>query len=72
MATKARILCLHGYAQNAQFFRVRTGSSRKCKSVAKFFFLDAPLPATAHFLSDKPDGEEERGEQLGWWKGGGE
>ena len=65
---KARILCLHGYAQNGQFFRIRTGSGRKaCKAVAEFEFLDGTFPATAHFVGQRPDGEEERGNTLGWW-----
>jgi pimeloyl-ACP methyl ester carboxylesterase len=68
MGSKARILCLHGYAQNANFFRVRTGSLRKqCRAVADFVYLDAPYPATASFLSqDGVDGDD-RGEKLSWW-----
>ena len=47
----ARILCLHGYAQNATFFRAKTGSLRKsCRSVAEFVYLDAPYSATARWL----------------------
>ena len=67
-AKKARILCLHGYAQNADFFRQRTGALRKgLKSVADFSFVDAPHPATAEFLGDVP---EERGSALGWFNVG--
>lgn len=63
---KARILCLHGYAQNGAFFRQRTGSLRRAlkKDVGEFVFLDAPFPATAAFLGD---GAEDRGPALGWW-----
>ena len=44
---KLKLLCLHGYAQNGQFFRERTGAVRKqLKSVCEFTFLDAPRPAT--------------------------
>ena len=66
---KARVLCLHGYAQNAEFFRQRTGALRKgLKSVVEeFVFLDAPHPATAEFLGDVP---EERGSALGWFNVG--
>ncbi|BDA48958.1 Esterase OVCA2 [Coccomyxa sp. Obi] len=40
---KLRILCLHGYLQNAEVFRGRIGSLRKgLKSRAEFFFVDAP------------------------------
>ena len=48
---KLKLLCLHGYAQNGQFFRERTGAVRKqLKSVCEFTFLDAPRPATGEFL----------------------
>lgn len=65
MAAKARILCLHGYAQNGAFFRQRTGSLRRALKplVADFVFVDAPFPATAAFL----EASEERGAALGWW-----
>jgi hypothetical protein len=34
---KLRILCLHGFAQNAEIFRVKTGGFRKLfKKVADF------------------------------------
>jgi predicted esterase len=63
---KARVLCLHGYAQNAEFFRSRLGALRKAlKSVvADFHFIDAPHAATAEFLGDVP---EDRGAALGWF-----
>ena len=65
---KARILCLHAYAQNGDFFRSRTGALRKAlKAVADFHFIDAPHPATAEFLGDVP---EERGSALGWFNVG--
>ena len=42
---KLKILCLHGYCQNAKFFRERTGSIRKnLKSTCDFHFLDVRLP----------------------------
>lgn len=65
---KARLLCLHGYAQNGDFFRQRTGSLRKAlKAVADFTFVDAPHLATADFLGDVP---EDRGAALGWFNVG--
>ena len=68
MPPKARILCLHGYAQNGDFFRQRTGALRKAlKACADFTFVDAPHPATAEFLGDVP---EERGAALGWFNVG--
>ena len=67
---KLKILCLHGYAQNAEFFRQRTGSIRKnLKSTCDFHFLDAPHWATAGFLpaEGNGDGSEGRGSPRGWW-----
>ena len=63
---KMRILCLHGYAQNGQFFRSRTGGLRKAiKPAAEYVFLDAPYKATASFLGEIGDvGGDIRGEQL--------
>lgn len=42
--TQLRILCLHGYRQNGNMFREKTGSFRKLlkKHVAEFVFIDAP------------------------------
>ena len=42
--TLLRILCLHGYRQNGNMFREKTGSFRKLlkKYVAEFVFIDAP------------------------------
>jgi hypothetical protein len=42
--TLLRILCLHGYRQNGNIFREKTGSFRKLlkKHVAEFVYIDAP------------------------------
>jgi len=42
--TLLRILCLHGYRQNGNMFREKTGSLRKLlkKHVAEFVYIDAP------------------------------
>uniref|UniRef100_A0A0N4Z4E4 FSH1 domain-containing protein n=1 Tax=Parastrongyloides trichosuri TaxID=131310 RepID=A0A0N4Z4E4_PARTI len=41
---KLKILCLHGYRQNALMFREKTGGLRKAlKSLAEFEFITAPL-----------------------------
>lgn len=38
-----RILCFHGYAQNATIFRKRTGALRKALAgIAEPVFLNAP------------------------------
>ncbi|XP_065854508.1 rhodanese-like domain-containing protein 6 isoform X2 [Euphorbia lathyris] len=40
---KLRILCLHGFRQNASGFKGRTGSlAKKLKSIAELVFVDAP------------------------------
>ncbi|KAK7269442.1 hypothetical protein RIF29_22168 [Crotalaria pallida] len=40
---KLRILCLHGFRQNASSFKGRTASlSKKLKKIAEFVFIDAP------------------------------
>ncbi|CAI7794265.1 unnamed protein product [Closterium sp. NIES-53] len=49
--SKARILCLHGFRQNASSFSGRTRAlQRKLKSVAEFVFIDAPH-ALAHMVT---------------------
>jgi hypothetical protein len=42
--TLLRILCLHGYRQNGNMFREKTGSLRKLlkKYVVEFVYIDAP------------------------------
>ncbi|CAL0320931.1 unnamed protein product [Lupinus luteus] len=40
---KLRILCLHGFRQNASSFKGRTASlTKKLKKIAEFVFIDAP------------------------------
>tara|TARA_B110001452_G_scaffold248669_1_gene235607 strand:- start:412 stop:1113 length:702 start_codon:yes stop_codon:yes gene_type:complete len=65
-SAKLNILCLCGYAQNAEFFRSRTGALRKAlKSTCEFHFLEPPHEATASFLTADADGDGRRA--LGWW-----
>jgi hypothetical protein len=57
MPAKLRILCLHGYQQNAAIFYNKTGSWRKSlKSQADFFFLDAPHLAKAEYVEQEAEG----------------
>ncbi|XP_059470153.1 esterase OVCA2 [Neocloeon triangulifer] len=60
-----RILCIHGYRQNADAFKGKIGSFRKIfknKNV-EFVFLNAP-----HQVPPDPDLETEEGaDQRGWW-----
>ncbi|CAH1799337.1 unnamed protein product [Owenia fusiformis] len=58
-----RILCLHGYRQNAKAFRERTGAFRKIiKNRADLVFIDAPnqVPPMENVEDQTPD-------QKGWW-----
>lgn len=64
-----RILCLHGYTQNAYIFRQRTGVLRKVlKSVAELVFINAP------YTLEKPEGMEAFDSDADiprtWWKTG--
>mmetsp|Transcript_53573 Transcript_53573/g.116797 ORF Transcript_53573/g.116797 Transcript_53573/m.116797 type:complete len:223 (+) Transcript_53573:100-768(+) len=68
-----RVLCLHGFAQNAAMFRARTGSLRKVMKGCEFTFLDAPHLASASFLAEAGSTSPtdstacERGSPLAWW-----
>lgn len=67
---KLKILCLHGYRQNAQSFRERTGAFRKIPIIKKhteLVFVSAPNrvpPLTPE--EGGGDGENNEGQQ-GWW-----
>ncbi|XP_034280386.1 esterase OVCA2 [Pantherophis guttatus] len=59
-----RLLCLHGYGQNAERFRARTGALRKAlRGRARLLYLDAPhrLPAEGE------PGPEGGAGPRGWW-----
>lgn len=61
--TKLKILCMHGYRQNAEQFKSKIGSFRKfLKPFATFEFIDAP-----HKAKPLEPGDEETDEQRGWW-----
>ncbi|KAL4448145.1 hypothetical protein ABPG75_005364 [Micractinium tetrahymenae] len=67
---KLRILCLHGYLQNAEVFRSRIGSLRKAlKSRAEFVFLDAPYLAEPGSDAAVAESGGERGSPgRSWWQ----
>ncbi|KAJ1982518.1 DEAH-box ATP-dependent RNA helicase prp22 [Dimargaris xerosporica] len=75
MTNKLRILCLHGYTQNATVFRAKTGSFRKAiQSVADLTYVSAPHQVQ---LPDPSSVEERRtmslatpeaGAQLCWFR----
>ncbi|XP_025095344.1 esterase OVCA2-like isoform X2 [Pomacea canaliculata] len=59
-----KILCIHGYRQNAQLFREKTGSFRKViKKYADLVFITAPNQVPP-LSSDK---EVIEGDHTGWW-----
>ncbi|KAJ2719039.1 Ovarian cancer-associated protein 2 [Coemansia sp. Benny D115] len=63
---KFRVLCLHGYTQNAQKFRDRTGPFRRAlKSNMEMVYVTAPLEAT-EFCDDTADAGAE-GVSAAWW-----
>lgn len=62
-ADKMNILCLHGYRQNADSFRSKTGSFRKfLKNYANFTFITAP-----HVAKPLNEGDPIDESQKSWW-----
>lgn len=61
---KVKILCLHGYRQNAESFKSKLGSFRKisCK-YADLNFVEAPHIAPPITEEDNADGTT----MKGWW-----
>ncbi|CAL1527312.1 unnamed protein product [Lymnaea stagnalis] len=73
---KLRILCIHGYRQNAHTFKDKTGAFRKLlKNHAEIVYITAPhkVPPgnlgsaawTGQPVSDNPP--DEKAEERGWW-----
>lgn len=74
-SSKIKVLCLHGFTQNAEVFRRRTGSIRKpLKSKVDFVFVDGPHSAAGAFPdaerralgTDDDDGADGVGPRA-WW-----
>lgn len=64
-----RILCIHGYRQNEQTFREKTGAFRKIvKKYAELVFITAPnfVPPTEDASATDAKGEA-TSDQCGWW-----
>ena len=60
---KVRILCLHGYRQNADAFKSKLGSFRKhVAKYAEFVFVDAP-----HTAPPLTEQDAVSTEQKSWW-----
>lgn len=52
---KLRILCLHGFRQNASGFKGRTGSlAKKLKNIAELVFIDAPHELQFIYQTETP------------------
>ena len=67
---KLKILCLHGYRQNAAVFREKTGGFRKSvkKYVKEFKFLEGPCLIKTNDAGDpREDSENEKLNERGWW-----
>ncbi|KAJ1503066.1 Ovarian cancer-associated protein 2 [Coelomomyces lativittatus] len=63
--SKLKILCLHGYLQNANVFKKRTSVLRKAlQDIADLDYITAPHDAD-EFMA-KPDQPEDEG-QRAWW-----
>ncbi|EFJ40066.1 hypothetical protein VOLCADRAFT_121759 [Volvox carteri f. nagariensis] len=66
---KLKLLCLHGYMQNAEIFRSRLGSMRKAlKSRVEFVFVDAPFEAQGLPGGDDPEEVQGGREGRSWWQ----
>lgn len=60
---KIKVLCLHGYRQNADAFKSKIGSFRKyVNKYAEFVFVDAPHVAPPLQADGEPDPL-----QKSWW-----
>lgn len=60
---KMNILCLHGYRQNGDSFRSKTGSFRKfLKNYANFTYITAP-----HIAGPLNEGDTVVESQNSWW-----
>ena len=66
-----RVLCLHGYLQNGDVFKQKTGSLRRVLKGCEFTFLDAPHIAEP-FPDSSPDMDDSGSAAggRGWWTSG--
>ncbi|GAB1601098.1 esterase OVCA2-like isoform X1 [Argonauta hians] len=64
-----RILCIHGYRQNAQLFREKTGSFRKLlKNKAEFVFISAPNKIPVDKTDSETEGKDAKDvDGRSWW-----
>ena len=70
-ADQLRVLCLHGFTQNGETFRQRTGSIRKqLKKKIDFVFIDAPHDASGAFGDDDASALGTAGDGVAPGRGG--
>lgn len=69
-----RVLCLHGYVQNGEIFRQKTGSIRKVLKSCHFVYVDAPHSAAEAAFSNASEYDADAGSTTGasvgprgWW-----
>ncbi|KAL4222813.1 Ovarian cancer-associated protein 2 [Mactra antiquata] len=66
---KLKILCIHGYRQNAQSFRERTGAFRKIPFIKKnteLVFITAPNEVPP-LQKDEEQESSSQQDERGWW-----
>ncbi|KAB0800323.1 hypothetical protein PPYR_06063 [Photinus pyralis] len=69
---KLKILAIHGYRQNAEVFKQKTGSFRKMvQRWAQFYYITAPhkvvLVEDMSKAGEVTEKDEEQSDQYGWW-----
>ncbi|XP_036362320.1 esterase OVCA2 isoform X2 [Octopus sinensis] len=66
---KIMMLCIHGYRQNAQLFREKTGSFRKLlKNKVEFVFVSAPNKIPVNTDDGEHEGKDIKDiDERGWW-----
>ncbi|XP_061460785.1 esterase OVCA2 [Rhineura floridana] len=63
-----RLLCLHGYRQNAGSFRARTGALRKTlRGRVKLLYVDAPHAVVARPQPGEAASDPLEADSKGWW-----
>ncbi|TYZ57655.1 hypothetical protein PybrP1_012508 [[Pythium] brassicae (nom. inval.)] len=67
MASKLRVLCLHGWRTNGRILQHQSEGLRKALSGADFFFLDAPFLATGPAQEIVRTFYEKEAPFFQWW-----
>ncbi|KAK7109005.1 esterase OVCA2-like isoform X2 [Littorina saxatilis] len=68
LQNQLKILCIHGYRQNAQAFREKTGAFRKIlKKKAELEFISAPNRVPPLETTGEDAELANEGDSMGWW-----